>query len=66
MFYPLGADIESLSIWRNGKCVFSTIIGDERGIKSEYMNSEVFRFTFPKRKHALYVILKNTENEMEV
>lgn len=56
MFYQLGTDIDRIVLWQNGKC-----LGDTRYIRPEYRETEVKKFCFPKRTHALYVILENKE-----
>ena len=61
MFYSLGSDIEYLVIVKNGKRVSQQSIGDTRFTKPEYKKAKVKKFTFPKRTHALYVILENEE-----
>lgn len=35
--------------------------GDTRYVRQEYGEAKVKKFTFPKRTHALYVILENKE-----
>lgn len=62
-FNSFGTNITDLVIKKNGKNVYSTRIGDERGIKPEYLETNVKGFTFPKSTQVLYVILENTESE---
>lgn len=61
MFYSLGTDITRLVLWQNGKCLGEKSIGDVRYIRPEYRNADVKYFSFPKRTHALYVILEKEE-----
>lgn len=61
MFYPLGTDIDRIVLWQNGKCLGSKTVGDTRYIRLEHREAKVEKFTFPKRTHALYVILENKE-----
>ncbi len=62
MFYSLGTDIDRIVLWQNGKCLGSKAIGDTRYIRLDYMEAKVKKFSFPKRTHALYVILENKED----
>lgn len=61
MFYSLGTDIDRIVLWQNGKCLGDHDIGDTRYIRPEHRETEVEKFSFPKRTHALYVVLKNKE-----
>lgn len=61
MFYSLGTDIDRIVLWQNGKCLGSKAVDDTRYIRSEHREAKVEKFTFPKRTHALYVILENKE-----
>ena len=61
MFYQLGTDINKLVLWQNGKCLGDKDIGDIRYICPEYREAKVKKFTFPKKSHALYVILENKD-----
>lgn len=61
MFYSLGTDINRFVLWQNGKCLGDQAVGDTRYIRPEHMETKVEKFTFPKRTHALYVILENKE-----
>jgi hypothetical protein len=61
MFYEFGTDIDRIVLWQNGKCLGYQAVGDTRYIRPEHREAKVEKFTFPKRTHALYVILKNKE-----
>lgn len=61
MFYQLGTGIDRIVLWQNGKCLGDKAVGDTRYIRPEHMEAKVKKFTFPKRTHALYVILENKE-----
>jgi hypothetical protein len=61
MFYQLGTGIDKIVFWQNGKCLGVKAVGDTRYIRQEYREAKVKKFTFPKRTHALYVILENKE-----
>lgn len=61
MFYQLGTDIDRIVLWQNGKCLGDKDVGDTRYIRPEYREAKVEKFSFPKRTHALYVILENKE-----
>ena len=61
MFYQLGSDIDKIVLWQNGKCLGVQVIGDARYIRPEYREAKVKKFTFPKKSHALYVILGNKD-----
>lgn len=61
MFYQLGTDINRVMLWQNGKCLGDKAIGDTRYICPEYRETKVKKFTFPKKSHALYVILENKD-----
>ena len=61
MFYSLGTDINKIVLWQNGKCLGDNAIGDTRYIRPEYREVKVKKFSFPKRTHALYVILEDKE-----
>lgn len=61
MFYQLGTDIDRIVLWQNGKCLGDKAVGDTRYVRQEYREAKVKKFTFPKRTHALYVILENKE-----
>lgn len=61
MFYQLGTGIDRIVLWQNGKCLGEKAVGDIRYIRPEYRETEVKKFYFPKRTHALYVILENKE-----
>lgn len=61
MFYQLGTGIDRIVLWQNGKCLGEKAVGDTRYIRPEYRETEVKKFSFPKRTHALYVILENKE-----
>lgn len=61
MFYSLGTDIDRVVLWQNGKSVATKAVGDTRYIRPEYREAKVKKFSFPKRRHALYVILENKE-----
>lgn len=61
MFYQLGTDIDKLVLWQNGKCLGTQAVGDTRYIRQEYRGAKVKKFTFPKKSHALYVILENKD-----
>ena len=61
MFYQLGSDIDKIVLWQNGKCLGVQAIGDIRYIRPEYRKAKVKKFTFPKKSHALYVILENKD-----
>jgi hypothetical protein len=57
----LRQDIDRIVLWQNGKCLGEKAVGDTRYIRPEYRETEVKKFSFPKRTHALYVILENKE-----
>jgi hypothetical protein len=59
MFYQLGTDINKIVLWQNGKCLSNKDVGDIRYIRQRYRNAKVKKFSFPKKSHALYVILEN-------
>ena len=59
MFYSIGTDINKIVLWQNGKRLGVKDVGDTRYINPEYMEAKVEKFTFPKRTHALYVVLEN-------
>lgn len=59
MFYSLGTNIERIVLWQNGKYLGSKAVGDTRYIRLDYMEAKVKKFSFPKRTHAMYVILEN-------
>lgn len=61
MFYQLGSDIDKIVLWQNGKCLGVQAMGDIRYIRPEYRKAKVKKFTFPKKSHALYVILENKD-----
>lgn len=61
MFYSLGTGIDRIVLWQNRKCLGDKAVGDTRYIRPEYCGAKVEKFTFPKRTHALYVILENKE-----
>ncbi len=61
MFYSLGTDIDRITLWKNGKCLGEQAVGDTRYIRPEYREVKVKKFSFPKRTHALYVVLENKE-----
>lgn len=61
MFYSLGTDIDRVVLWQNGKPVGTKAVGDTRYIRPEHREAKVKKFTFPKRTHALYVVLENKE-----
>lgn len=61
MFYQLGTGIDRIVLWQNGKCLGDKAVSDTRYIRQEYKEAKVKKFTFPKRTHALYVILENKE-----
>lgn len=61
MFYSLGTDINKIVLWQNGKCLGDNAVGDTRYIRPEYREMKVKKFSFPKRTHALYVVLENKE-----
>lgn len=61
MFYSLGTDINKIVLWQNGKCLGDNAVGDTRYIRPEYRGVKVKKFSFPKRTHALYVVLENKE-----
>nr|DAG87353.1 MAG TPA: hypothetical protein [Herelleviridae sp.] len=61
MFYQLDSDIDKIVLWRNGKCLGTKAVGDTRYICQEYREAKVKKFTFPKKSHALYVILENKD-----
>lgn len=61
MFYSLGTDIDRIVLWQNGKCLGYKSVGDTRYIRPEHREVKVKKFTFPKRTHALYVILDDKE-----
>lgn len=61
MFYEFGTDIDRIVLWQNEKCLGSKAVGDTRYIRPEHREAKVEKFTFPKRTHALYVILENKE-----
>jgi hypothetical protein len=61
MFYSLGTDIDRIVLWQNGKCLGDQAVGDTRYIRLEHREAKVKNFSFPKRTHALYVILENKE-----
>ena len=61
MFYEFCTDIDRIVLWQNGKCLGYQAVGDTRYIRPEHREAKVKKFTFPKRTHALYVILENKE-----
>lgn len=61
MFYQLGSDIDKIVLWQNGKCLGTKAVGDTKYIRPEYREAKVKKFTFPKKSHALYVILENKD-----
>lgn len=61
MFYSLGTDIDRIVLLQNGKCLGYQAVGDTRYIRPEHREAKVKKFTFPKRTHALYVILEDKE-----
>lgn len=61
MFYEFGTDIDRIVLWQNGKCLGNKAVGDTRYIRPEHRKAKVEKFIFPKRTHALYVILENNE-----
>ena len=61
MFYSLGTDIDRIVLWQNGKYLGYQAVGDTRYIRPEHREAKVKKFTFPKRTHALYVILEDKE-----
>ena len=61
MFYQLGTDIDKVVLWQNGKCLGINAVGDTRYIRPEYREAKVKKFAFPKKSHALYVILENKD-----
>ena len=61
MFYSLGTGIDRIVLWQNGKCLGYQAVGDTRYIRPEHREAKVKKFTFPKRTHALYVILEDKE-----
>lgn len=61
MFYSLGTDIDRIVLWQNGKCLGNNVVGDTRYIRPEHREVKVEKFSFPKRTHALYVVLENKE-----
>lgn len=61
MFYQLGTGIDRIVLWQNGKCLGDKAVSDTRYVRQEYREANVKKFTFPKRTHALYVILENKE-----
>lgn len=63
MFYTFDTDIKKLVLWKNEKCLGDKELGDTRYIKPEYMNAKVKKFTIPKGRHALLVILEDEEEQ---
>lgn len=61
MFYQLSTDINRIVLWQNGKCLGIQAVGDTRYIRPEYRETKVKKFTFPKKSHALYIILENKD-----
>lgn len=61
MFYSLGTDIDRIVLWQNEKPVGTKAVGDIRYIRPEHREAKVKKFSFPKRTHALYVVLENKE-----
>lgn len=61
MFYQLGSDIDKIVLWQNEKCLGVQAVGDTRYIRQKYRGAKVKKFTFPKKSHALYVILENKD-----
>ena len=59
IFYQFNTDINKIVLWQNGKRICNQSINDTRYICQEYKEMEVKKFTFPKKTHALYVILEN-------
>ena len=61
MFISFGTGIDRIVLWQNGKCLGDKAVGDTRYIRPEYREAKVEKFSFPKRTHALYVVLENKE-----